>query len=112
MFPMKNFSYEEILLYIQSEFSKRSYYIISFFSAAWYLDISITRFAFYVCSASLNIFYYTIDKGFIYIFGPEGWTTFFLFFSKKLASVQCGIISDHILITVLSIFFIFFLVSF
>lgn len=88
------------------------YYVKSFFSGAWYLDITITRFAFYICFSSLYIFYYIIDKGIIYLFGPEGWVSLFLVLSRKLAKIQAGITSFYIFIMILSIFLILSIILF
>lgn len=86
------------------------YYVISFFSGAWYLDIVIMKLAYYICFISLYVFYYIVDKGIIYLFGPEGWVSFFLNISKILSFIQNGVISKYVAVMLLFIFFIFFFI--
>jgi len=88
------------------------YYLISFFSNGWYLDICITALSNFICNLSKNIFYYTIDKGIIYFFGPEGLTNFILYISRKISFLQSGFIFNYIFLTVIGIFFIFLLITF
>jgi hypothetical protein len=50
----------------------------SFFSNIWYLDFLSSVLIVNTCSTSLQIMYYIIDKGIIYMFGPEGFVKFIL----------------------------------
>jgi hypothetical protein len=66
---LPTYSYPPLLNSYARTFTTR---IHPFFSNTWYLDFFINKFTKLVYFISLKITYYILDKGIIYMLGPEG----------------------------------------
>ena len=87
--------------------------LFCFFNQKWYFDKIFNIYLIYpLFSCSYFVTFKLIDKGFIELFGPSGVTLLLNSLSKKVSSIQSGLIYQYTFVLLIGIFIYFNLTFF